>query len=484
MKQYTSSVRATLAVVVMFVSLLVGVQPVAAQGVSCDSGFGTKVPVLLVHGFNSNPRMWSEGGASSMSSALRKLDGIKIVAPFDYESSHFDWVTSSNIGPKLATTIDCLSQASRKGGGSGKVIVVAHSMGGLATRDAASRIVDGRKIADELGLVVTLGTPNTGSPWSTYFGSGVKWVCGFLVGGSGANHDRDVEHCKQSGAVKGMSENSRELRELPPFPKEVPVRAIAGKVRVFVQALFGTVVDQRFSDDMVVPVESATADYTSSDIAGGKFIFACDLRHYDSYGSIVHFQGGECSHNSMYKTGYIQESVTNGINEYLEAQPKPVSALEVPVPNFTNFEPGATIEMFDRLTIPSPQVWEGAMSEPDTVWNFIDRTICTADGASCPHVNFVNLASNKSETYFGSDPVKTWSESSCSVGIPGNLEGPAEITLGGQLAQVYGQRCGEDRYAAPRYAWLVPDKQLLVVMTDSGGAPEILEGALERVEWK
>jgi len=38
-----------------------------------------------------------------------------------------------HIGSALATTINLLSTASAAGGGSGKVIIVAHSMGGLAT---------------------------------------------------------------------------------------------------------------------------------------------------------------------------------------------------------------------------------------------------------------------------------------------------------------------------------------------------------------
>jgi hypothetical protein len=150
-------------------------------------------------------------------------------------------------------------------------------------------------------------------------------------------------------------------------------------------------------------------------------------------------------------------------------------------PNFANFEAGESISMFDRLTIPHPSNWTGAMSEPDVVLNFAED--CGGTTADCPHVNFVDLASSKASGYFGSDPVKHWAAQSCSGGTPAKVEGPVQLTLGGQPAQLYRQRCGADRYASPRYAWMVPGKRLFVMITDVGASPEIVEGALERVRW-
>ena len=43
-----------------------------------------------------------------------------------------------------------------------KVIIVAHSMGGLATRFAAS--MRGPAMPRKIGMVITIGTPNTGTP--------------------------------------------------------------------------------------------------------------------------------------------------------------------------------------------------------------------------------------------------------------------------------------------------------------------------------
>jgi pimeloyl-ACP methyl ester carboxylesterase len=297
--------------------LLVGVQPASAEAaVTCTSNIGTKVPVLMVHGFNSNPGMWNEGGEASMRSALEKDEGVKVVDSFDYKETHFNWVTDSAIGPKLAKTIDCLAQSSRKGGGAGKVIVVAHSMGGLATRYAASQTIDGRKVADELGLVITLGTPNAGSPLANTGGLGLRYFCAYVAGVPNLNLESEVNKCLGNSAVIGMTEGSQALRDLPEFPANVPVRAIAGQVQIFTQFFFGSI-SQQLDSDLVVPVQSATAEYTNKGRGDGRFVFRCDIRHYDSYGDPTKYQGGQCSHNEMYKTRYIQESVTNGIRDYL-----------------------------------------------------------------------------------------------------------------------------------------------------------------------
>ena len=163
-------------------------------------------------------------------------------------------------------------------------------------------------------------------------------------------------------------------------------------------------------------------------------------------------------------------------------QPRPAGPPFMLKPNFANFTAGESISMFDRLTIPYPKNWIGAMSEPDVVMNFAED--CGASTADCPHVNFVNLASGKADEYFGTDPIKHWAAQSCSGGAPGKAEGPVDLTLGGQPARLYRQRCGADPYASPRYAWLMPEKQLLVMITDTCASPEIVEGALERVRWR
>lgn len=285
--------------------------------VTCESDFGTKVPVLMVHGFNSNPGMWTDG-LQPMDAVIRGIGDVKVVKPFNYSVDHFEWVTHPNIGPKLAATIDCLAAASRKNGGAGKVIVIAHSMGGLAARAATNQTVDGRKVADETGLVITIATPHLGSLWGNAGTEVGTAMCQGAVGTLTMNPLLGLlmtkEECLANLAIKGLSKDSRELRELPHFPASVSVRAIAGDARVYVQAGLTDFAKTGTKSDLVVGVDSATAEYTKTGRGDGRFLFGCDVRRYESTNK---WQGGQCTHNELPKTNYIQESVRKGIEEYL-----------------------------------------------------------------------------------------------------------------------------------------------------------------------
>ncbi len=88
-------------------------------------------------------------------SLIGQLQTVPGVAPFtfDYHEHSGRWVSDPpSIGPALGDAIDCLFDRS----GSEKVIVVAHSMGGLATRYALG---EDRDRADKVSTVVTFGTP-------------------------------------------------------------------------------------------------------------------------------------------------------------------------------------------------------------------------------------------------------------------------------------------------------------------------------------
>jgi len=58
---------------------------------------------------------------------------------------------------------------------SAKLIILAHSMGGLVTREALRRYPE---IRDKIERVVMIGTPNQGSPWATW---GECELCAFLM---------------------------------------------------------------------------------------------------------------------------------------------------------------------------------------------------------------------------------------------------------------------------------------------------------------
>ena len=83
---------------------------------------------------------------------------------FDYADASTQWVTDHQIAQQLATTINSLADQSKAAGGPGKVIVVAHSMGGLATRCASAASCSGvTGAAAHIAALITFGTPTLGS---------------------------------------------------------------------------------------------------------------------------------------------------------------------------------------------------------------------------------------------------------------------------------------------------------------------------------
>jgi pimeloyl-ACP methyl ester carboxylesterase len=212
------------------------------SAVGCEQDFGTSTPVLLVHGFRDRPATWAAGGSRSMVAQIGMIPGVKVVTPFDYSQENTNWVTDPAIGPKLAAEITCLARTSANHGGPGKVIVVAHSMGGLAVRCALDPGCSGSGAAraSQLGLVVTLDTPNLGSPLGgsapakMHYKGGGGWLSTLMLGVCDA-----IPGCRDlllvgptTQAARAMALGSRETRKLQPLPQAVPVFAVAGKITV------------------------------------------------------------------------------------------------------------------------------------------------------------------------------------------------------------------------------------------------------------
>lgn len=151
---------------VAFAASVVAVPGAHAAPSSCVNsqfvGGDTNAPsvaILLVHGITAGPGMWDKAGdIVTMVSTLKKIPHAAVYA-YDYSSHSLDWVTKDTIKQPLSDAIACLAK------GGHRVIVVAHSMGGLATQVAQSLNSAGR---DSLGPVITLGTPTLGSPIEKY----------------------------------------------------------------------------------------------------------------------------------------------------------------------------------------------------------------------------------------------------------------------------------------------------------------------------
>ena len=198
--------------------------PASAQDQCTDPG--TSTPVLLVHGWSGDFTGWT-----AMAAELRTISGVSVDDSFDYGHVNDQWVTHPDISKALAQRIDCLAHRSTVNGGNGKVVIVAHSMGGLATRCASSTSCSGGPdITGKLGAVITLGTPNEGSFLrGNSVQSGAEQVvlkslrlnCWAFARVSGDLCD--MRRVMEGPGSTAFTPGSPELKNLPALPSSVPV---------------------------------------------------------------------------------------------------------------------------------------------------------------------------------------------------------------------------------------------------------------------
>lgn len=198
---------------------------------------GDVVPVVLVHGWVNYPSAMDPVGQ-----ALSKHFGDQVALfSFDYSQFHEYWPSRTDIADCLALYIHRIVNRFRR-----PVVVIGHSMGGLAIRFAS----DGRYAVEpvtaaELAKVITIDTPHLGSPWGGTLGAElqqkrVQWLDGrFPLGG-------DAAECLQPHTV---SKPLPDECPAPPYlPPGVPVVNVSGEnslertlfgVRLYSIALFG-----------------------------------------------------------------------------------------------------------------------------------------------------------------------------------------------------------------------------------------------------
>jgi pimeloyl-ACP methyl ester carboxylesterase len=317
-----------------------------------NQNIGTEVPVIMVHGFNGSYQDWgSISNNASFAGRVNDIPGVAVAHLFSYNT--YNWVDDQNSGPKLAKTIDCISQLSVRNGGKGKVIVVGYSMGGLVARDALShRSPDGsRAIADEAGQVITIGTPHIGTTLPLW---------GQLV------------PVPLWGA---FTTGSPELERLPHFPSQTTVRTIAGDVtRVYYDRWGREVKREQPHDDTLVTTLSAGAEYTIDfNKGGGEKIISCDKRYsaLPFFNQYVSYENAACQHEQL------THNPNNGVREdTIESIKKYVAWLNTPS------EPTTKSLTIGSLTTTYDSRWKNAdygASGPGEDLNADDTT----NGAAC-----------------------------------------------------------------------------------------------------
>ncbi|MFI7598195.1 esterase/lipase family protein [Actinoplanes sp. NPDC049681] len=187
-------------------------------------------PVILVHGWTAGPASM----AAIRKELERSLPSRVAVYSFDYSAHADNWAGDAEIAECLGTYIDAVAEASRKVHGDGKVILIGHSMGGLAVRYAAAKSVGGRPVADRVAGLITIDTPHRGSFLARTSLGRIKADVGRLVPGADyplPDPGKDGSHCL--GPHHGGSTFPKECGSAPPYlPKTARVLQIDGGVSI------------------------------------------------------------------------------------------------------------------------------------------------------------------------------------------------------------------------------------------------------------
>jgi pimeloyl-ACP methyl ester carboxylesterase len=302
--------------------------------------------VVFVHGFLGNPSQWIQLRAV----IERDVPGAYLDPSFDYSKFHTEWVDNPNIGPKLADRIVCLAASSRQGGGSGKVIVVAHSMGGLATRWAATKASNASQVANDIGLVVTISTPNLGTGWATVGLGLLDTLCTPSTLYGQTPSEPAGSFCGEWGALYAMRNYSNQIRTLPWLPGRIPVLALGGDVSIKVP-LFLTSVTTNTHSDLAVSDHSAIQGVAGPAEGGGSAVVGCTMSIHllDSEWYLLKAaaQGGvtgpACWHSALPHHPTVEQDTVEAIKRYL-ASTHPTRMVDIaPVLPDGQPKPGVTI---------------------------------------------------------------------------------------------------------------------------------------------
>ena len=241
-----------------------------------DTGFGTNVPVILVHGAFGSPADWETQNGSSICDNVDALPGVRVVLNY-----RFTGLDTTRVAGDLAPFISQIANQSAANGGPGKVDVVSYGLGTVITRKAAAS----GDVGSQIGQVVTIGAEN---------------LLSYSVG----------------------------------YPSGVAVRAVAGDIVTNVNMPpYGTVTTNTHSDG-VVPERVALKLYTD-DQAGGKVVLQCTETFTWSWRSGLQKStpfNDLCEHWNLLKNAEVLGEVSSGITAYVGSLP--------PVPTPTPTETG------------------------------------------------------------------------------------------------------------------------------------------------
>lgn len=409
---------------------------------------GGYVPIVMIHGWtgrathdNARDGSFSHkidltanhmGHVVAARSLIGQLQGVggTAVYTFDYHQLSGRWVNDPGIGPRLGTAIDCLREATGQ-----KVILVAHSMGGLAAREALSlRGPKNQNRAHEVSQVITFGTPETGSVAASIIGGLVNGApgepaavfrlvlaeCGRQSSGSietGSLCDMLPAFVRAFDGVGGQAlrAGSPELRSLP-MP-HVPFHALAGQTTFTVPRAGWFALPWQTDDvdmgDMIVTAGSAMHGAVDSKQISCHYQLNAVRGFTDQIGLRVGLVArndvadvplgaftGPCFHTDLMRSiGLTNEALGLVADDVDSRQPtRPADLLRAPVPSLCGIPAGN----LQGGVLPAPQVNAGQVwlsypygttkgakiATPDVTGDGVDDAVavmnCNAGGVPWP----------------------------------------------------------------------------------------------------
>jgi pimeloyl-ACP methyl ester carboxylesterase len=421
-----------------------------------------RTPLISVHGLNSDSQTWLRG-VNPMKSAIDKIKEVEFVNGFDYSAdfTNLKWVTEGTVGSKLMDTVSCYADESRKNGGTGKVILVGHSMGGLLIQSIAGKVVD------KLAGITTIGTPYRGSVLGNVAAEVVNSYClAAYLPGELLRWMVTKENCASSLAFTGLSIGSKELAELPKFPAGIPVKAIAGDVTPQMQLGAIKITAKASSDsDNVVHVGSATAESTSKGAGDGKKVIGCT-------GVVLFAMASDapCAHTNQLNDVKVQQEVRKSVEQYLAAARGKVTD-------------------FYGLQLRLPPEWkvEDLKALPG-VRTASDKTRCM--GALCVDFTvygpeFLSGLSGSWQEIMADLPQCSADDGMHSGTSTGSITPKGTQIIGGRQAQYYeAQLCASGYPQETLRMWEVKQPNMMISTLDRKGLKADMAGFFATASWK
>jgi pimeloyl-ACP methyl ester carboxylesterase len=351
---------------------------VTAGGQAGARDLAGTVPVIFVHGINSSADMWKATVPGSLAWQTATTKGFTAWT-FDYRHVSLDWVSNAAIGPALATAVGCLAQASGN-----KVIIVAHSMGGLAAQYAIGE--PGSPAAGKVAEVITAGTPYTGSQILTDAQAVVNGTAAaeaesgdpaeaavaeaLLSACAGIATHTDSNPCSIVSALKSpvgtaLEVDSAPIAALPPWPAALPVLDVAGNMDLFVGA--GLIGFHAHPGDIAVTLPSATGH----DTAPGPFVLPCSA---SLLSLLAQRKLPDCYHGNLVNQPTVIAEILSAVRKFTPAAGAGQAARGTALPASSwqpvggatlTTQPGGVFEVqYD------PTYWGGAIAHTDAGCNY------------------------------------------------------------------------------------------------------------------